>query len=234
MKPHHHLNRSILKVCENCTKLIFPITSLCYFCGFSSSLLHFPGVGEQVYMETWGTLIWFGNQKKYNFWEGTKLFFFLLLTQVLIYLLVPWVCLKRIWLTDSKLNLASGLNCSWAETLWPQGWKELEKSPDFYMLSIVKTLKNEEGTPRYGCQLLVWPIKNTKGTLKYHVLPPLLHKRKDILISKKKKVGRLYAQNDCPLNWIYLAYENWLLYPYFSPFSMPSYQSQGEHLRTTG
>lgn len=28
MKPHHHLNCSILKVCENCTKLIFPISLL--------------------------------------------------------------------------------------------------------------------------------------------------------------------------------------------------------------
>lgn len=27
-KPHHHLNCSILKVCENCIKLIFPISPL--------------------------------------------------------------------------------------------------------------------------------------------------------------------------------------------------------------
>jgi hypothetical protein len=28
MKPHHHLNCSILKVCENGTKLIFPVSLL--------------------------------------------------------------------------------------------------------------------------------------------------------------------------------------------------------------
>ena len=36
MKPHHHLNCSILKVCENCTKLIFPI-SLLSVAAFSGS-----------------------------------------------------------------------------------------------------------------------------------------------------------------------------------------------------
>lgn len=62
------------------------IPSICYFCGFSSSLLHFPGAGEQVYTETWGTLMWFGNQKIKVFERVPNCFsFFHLLTYLRIY-----------------------------------------------------------------------------------------------------------------------------------------------------
>lgn len=152
MKPHHHLNCSILKVCENCTKLIFShITSICYFCGLSSSLLHFPGAGEQIYMETWGTLMWFGNQKIKVFSRLSDCCLSVTYSWTYVFIFTLGL-LKRIWLTDSELNLASGLNHHWAENFIIT---EMERILDVIWLRSPQT---------FGCHQLLKVLKMRSET----------------------------------------------------------------------
>lgn len=121
MKPHHHLNCSILKVCENGIKLIFPISLL--FVISVASLLQRCISWEQESKSSWKleALLYGLGTKKWKCSRGVPNHFLSFIYSGIYVFVFTLGLLKKIWFTDFKINLTSELNHCWAENLITTG-----------------------------------------------------------------------------------------------------------------